>query len=317
MTKEIRVIIIGFGIQGKKRNLIAGNDVVCIIDPIVENMNIKDVRDVPLDSFDAALICTNNKEKIGIIRYLLSNNKNILVEKPFISNTTNDLVELSHEIDKKKLCCYTAYNHRFEPHFINMKNIVQSEKLGKLYHLRLFYGNGTANLVKNSPWRDKNTGVLCDLGSHLFDTLAFWINDIKNYQFVVTRAEKKENSTFDHVVINNVAKKNQISIELEMSLISWKNTFTCDFFGEKGSAHINSLCKWGPSEFIHRSRIYPSGKPNEKKITLEQNDPTWSQEYKHFLDICKTNQTYNIEKDIWINETLLKLSDQVNIREIV
>lgn len=317
MAKKIKVVIIGFGIQGKKRNLVAGSDVVSIIDPLVENINLKDIKDAPLGSFDAALICTGDKEKIGIINYLLRNNKKILVEKPLVSNSTNDLIKLSREIDKKKLCCYTAYNHRFEPHFINMKNIIQSKQLGKLYHLRLFYGNGTAKLVRNSPWRDKNTGVLCDLGSHLFDTLAFWIDDIKNYEFVITRAEKKENSTFDHIVINNVVKENQISIELEMSLLSWKNTFTCDFFGEKGSAHINSLCKWGPSEFIHRSRVFPSGKPNENKITLEQNDPTWIEEYKHFLDICKTNQTQNIEKDIWINETLLNLSHQVNIREII
>ena len=317
MAKKIRVVIIGFGIQGKKRNFIAGNDVVSIIDPMVENINIKDVRDLPLNSFDAALICTGDKEKIEIIRYLLKNNKNVLVEKPLISNSIIDLIELSHEIDKKKLCCYTAYNHRFEPHFINMKDIIESKKLGKPYHLSLFYGNGTANLVRNSPWRDKNTGVLCDLGSHLFDTLAFWIEDIENYKFVVTRAEKKENLTFDHVVINNIVKKNQISIELEMSLISWKNTFTCDFFGEKGSAHINSLCKWGPSDFIHRSRVFPSGKPDEKKITIQQNDPTWKMEYKYFLDICKKNQMHNIRKDIWINEILLDLSEQVNIREII
>ena len=34
----------------------------------------------------------------------------------------------------------------------------------------MFYGNGTARLVRDSAWRDQGAGVLPDLGSHLLDT---------------------------------------------------------------------------------------------------------------------------------------------------
>ena len=33
--------------------------------------------------------------------------------------------------------------------------------------------------------------------------------------------------------------------------MSWRNHFTCDVLAEKGSAHIESLCKWGPTTFTH------------------------------------------------------------------
>ena len=102
-----------------------------------------------------------------------------------------------------------------------------------------------------------------------------------------------------------------------MSLISWKNTFTCDVIGEKGSAHINSLCKWGPSEFIYRTRTLPSGTPKENRKVLIQKDPTWNLEYKYFLNACGFNDTETLEKDIWINETLLNLSKKANVKYIV
>ena len=38
-----------------------------------------------------------------------------------------------------------------------------------------------------------------------------------------------------------------------MTLLSWRNHFTCDIFAENGSAHIESLCKWGPSTFTLRT----------------------------------------------------------------
>jgi len=318
MNKEkLRVIIVGFGVQGKKRKIFATDDLVSIIDPIAPEANINNIKKISLDSFDAALVCTGDKDKIDIIKYLVENNKHVLVEKPLLSNSTNDLTDLLNLAIKKKVTCYTAYNHRFEPHFINMKQLIESKELGKIYHIRMFYGNGTANLVKNSPWRDQNSGVLTDLGSHLLDTLHFWINDITTYDFNLTKAHKKENLSFDHIIINNRAEENKISIELEMSLLSWKNTFTCDIFAEKGSAHINSLCKWGPSNFIHRSRIFPSGIPEEIKKTLVQKDPTWDLEYKYFINSCGNNEIETLTKDIWINKVLLSLSEKANVKNII
>ena len=73
---------------------------------------------------------------------------------------------------------YTAYNHRFEPHFVRMRDLVKSGALGTIYRCRMFYGNGTARLVRNSDWRDQGAGVLADLGSHVLDTARFWFGDI-------------------------------------------------------------------------------------------------------------------------------------------
>ena len=279
--------------------------------------NFKDIKELSLNKYYAALVCTGDSEKIKIIEYLIKNKKHVLVEKPLISNSTKDIEKIISLTNENKVACYTAYNHRFEPHFINMKKLIKSKKLGKIYNIRMFYGNGTAKLVKQSPWRDNYTGVLADLGSHLLDTLDFWIDDIKNHEFKVTKYLKKENKSFDHVIINNFNEENNVSIQLEMSLLCWKNTFTCDVFGEKGSAHINSLCKWGPSEFIHRQRIIPSGIPNEIKKIIINKDPTWNLEYRHFLNSCIQKKSHTLKKDIWINNLLLDLSKQTKVDFII
>ena len=84
-----------------------------------------------------------------------------------------------------------------------------------------------------------------------------------------------------------------------MTLLSWRNHFTCDVFAENGSAHISSLCKWGPSEFTHRARILPSGRPPEQSVTLVQDDPTWALEYEHFKDVVpKTPADRPVERHL-------------------
>jgi scyllo-inositol 2-dehydrogenase (NADP+) len=92
-----------------------------------------------------------------------------------------------------------------------------------------------------------------------------------------------------------------------MTMLSWRNNFTCDVLAENGSAQIESLCKWGPSSFRYRRRILPSGRPPEESVTLVQDDPTWAAEYAHFKTLCAARKGGNLSNDLWINATLQKL----------
>lgn len=302
----MRVIIVGLGIQGKKRQSIAGNDVVATIDPLVPNADFQALDNVPLNLYDGALLCVPDGPKIQMITYLLSHGKHVLVEKPLISECHDDLDCLAELVKDSGVICYTAYNHRFEPHFIRLKETVESGILGEIYRARFFYGNGTVRDVRNSLWRDKGAGVLPDLGSHLLDTLLFvfggWPDDLR-----IWSACCFENKAFDHIICGGV---HPIHIELEMTLLSWRNHFVAEVYGENGSAHINSLCKWGPSTFTIRKRVLPSGRPSEESKTLVRDDPTWQLEYEHFRNLCATRKGSNIENDLLINRALNKLASE-------
>jgi predicted dehydrogenase len=271
----MRVVVAGLGVQGHKRRRVAGADFVAAVDPVNSQAEYRAIEDVPLLSYDAVLACIPDEPKINVLAYLLGNGKHVLVEKPLWAGDEDSIARLEAVARSKGVVCYVAYNHRFEPHFVRMREAVSSGKLGALYHCRMFYGNGTARLVRESQWRDQGAGVLPDLGSHLLDTAQFWFGDIaENIRVVSSRCF--ENRAPDHVVLACGSTTPQL--ELEMTLLNWRNHFTCDLFAENGSVHIRSLCKWGPSSFTLRRRVLPSGRPPEDTITLVQDDPTWELE---------------------------------------
>ena len=302
----MRVAVVGLGVQGRKRLEVAGAEAVATVDPIHPQANYKRLEDVPGDSYDAALVCTPDAVKIELLTHLVSHRKHLLVEKPLFAEQGGTLATLKALAEKNRVTCYTAYNHRFEPHFVRMKALLDSGRLGKVYCVRMFYGNGTARLVRESAWRDQGAGVLPDLGSHLLDTALYWFGR-PSTGFRIHSASRFENRAFDHVAFG--AEGDPV-LQFEVTLLSWRNHHYTDIYAEKGSAHISSLCKWGPSTFIVRGRKLPSGRPDEEIETLEQADPTWSLEYAHFKRLCETGGN-NIANDIWINETLRELKQQL------
>ena len=109
--------------------------------------------------------------------------KHVLVEKPLVAEDDWVLEELSEVARSTGAVCVTAYNHRFEPHYMRMRDLIHSGDLGRIFSIRMFYGNGTARLVRDSAWRDQGAGVLPDLGSHLLDTLKFWLPEAGTWEF--------------------------------------------------------------------------------------------------------------------------------------
>ena len=96
-----------------------------------------------------------------------------------------------------------------------------------------------------------------------------------------------------------------------MSLCMWKNTFKCDLLASKGSAHLDSLCKWSKSRFIHRKRKFPSGRPDEKMISFKKGDPTWQSENLFFKNLIKKKLRTNLKKDMIINKKFIELNKSI------
>ena len=300
----MRVVIAGMGVQGQKRKRILGKEFKYSVDKF-KRADYRFIDQVPLEEYDVVIVCVPDDAKLKIIKFCLENKKHILIEKPFLIPNLKTAQYMEKKIKEKKIICYTAYNHRFEPHFKKMKELIDSKVLGKIYSCRMFYGNGTAKLVKRSNWRDKNFGIITDLGSHLIDTCLFWFGKkVKDFKLVSSR--RFENKSPDHAIL--VSDSSLPKIELEMTYFMWKNYFSCDILAEKGSAHINSLCKWGPTVFTYRKRVYPSGKPKEKRQILIKSDPTWCAELKHFSKLISSKKITNFSKDIWIQNQLRKVN---------
>lgn len=300
----MKVVVIGLGVQGKKRLVTAGSDVVATVDPHSSDSVYGNLEAVPLEIYDAAIVATPDSTKDGLVSYLIRHGKHALVEKPLILGSRMEFKQIEDLANSKKVFLYTAYNHRFEPHFKNVKTLLDQEQIGTVYSCRIFYGNGTAQLVKSSPWRDSESGVLFDLGSHILDTTDYWFgSSILKVPF--TKLSRFENKSPDYAHV--IFEMNDVQFNIEMSLCSWKNTFECDIVGSLGSLHIRGLCKWGESSLTHMIRKFPSGVPDEKTTTVPKGDPTWKLEYDYFLEKINAGSSTNLEKDAWLSSSLMDL----------
>jgi predicted dehydrogenase len=249
-------------------------------------------------------LCIPDELKFDYVKKLVTNGKHVLIEKPF-NLPSLQLKEIADLAKKTKATVYVAYNHRFEPHWMTAKDLIENERIGKIYKLNLFYGNGTAELVKSSLWRDKDLGVIPDLASHLFDLVDFWFG-LNQYDIQVLSVNKFENNAYDNAVIKLVGSPEVI---LEISLLSWRNNFKAELVGSEGSINLDSLCKWGPSQLTIRNRKRPSGKPDEEISTLVCSDPTWEAEYRHFVNLIDNRNLGNLESNLKISQLFDKLRE--------
>jgi scyllo-inositol 2-dehydrogenase (NADP+) len=282
--------VIGMGVQGKKRRRIIGDQSCITVDPIAPDVDYRNIQDVPTGTYQTVFLCTPDSVKFEIVEYLLAIGKHVLIEKPFTVEA-GQYEKLTEIQAKSKSTLYVAYNHRFEPHIAKLNSILKSGQLGEIYTVSLSYGNGTAELVRQSEWRDTGIGVLSDLGSHLLDMIDFWWG-LKGREIDFLDARTVENRSFDHA---NFRVSGSPIVYAETSLLSWRNDFHCDIRGSAGSARISSLCKWGPSSLTVRGRVHPSGRPDECTTTLIEADPTWSTEHDHFLRLIEIGDLGNLE----------------------
>jgi len=296
---DLRFAVVGVGVQGTKRRAVIADASCVTADSARDDADYHDIRSVPLEDFDVAFLCTPDSFKFDIVSYLVAHGKHVLVEKP-LSLTPDQYDEIERIQVVTGSTIYVAYNHRFEPHVATAKSVLDSGEIGEIYTVSLSYGNGTAELVRQSEWRDSGLGVIPDLGSHLLDMVDFWWGlEGRSVDFVEARS--LENRSCDHAVFRITGDP---VVWAETTMLSWRNDFRCDIRASEGSLHISSLCKWGPSSLTVRGRVHPSGRPEERMTTLVKADPTWAAEHEHFLGLITAGEPGNLKSSREISRIL-------------
>ncbi len=293
----MKVAIVGFGIQGRKRlRFLKKKELSCIVDPKYNKADYKFIKNVPITSYDTAFICSPDKEKKNIVKYLISQNKNIILEKPFYLDDLKEFSKYENEIQKRKILFYTAYNHRFEKGILKLKKLLNKNILGKIYSCTFSYGNGTVKDVNKSIWRRNTNGVIDDLYPHIFDTI-FYIFKIRPTIFkpLFSQKLKKEGNCYD--LANSFFKYKKINFFISASYLSWKNNMIINITGSKGSLIMNSLKKWGNCNIILNQRVLPSGIPKKKVFYFKGKDYTWRDEINFIRKSFNKNNLSYLSKD--------------------
>lgn len=138
----------------------------------------KSYKDLCNDSdVDLVVVASPNSLHVEHTIYALKQNKHVICEKP-LALTISECQKIVDESSKFEKT-FSAVNHqlRFNPYIQKIKEIVQSNELGKPYNARLLH-QGMAFADPAFPWSwsfdtKSGGGVRWAMGSHLIDLLLF------------------------------------------------------------------------------------------------------------------------------------------------
>jgi scyllo-inositol 2-dehydrogenase (NADP+) len=293
----MRYLLVGYGNIGSKRKAVLGERCRATVDPFNLAADHRTVAEVDLASYDAVVAAVPNDAKVELLQYFLDRGKHVLVEKPLIldAETASDLAQRAR---RTGAVWYTSYNFRFEPNVIALKKHVDAGRLGQIYRVRMFYGNGTAgNLV--GTWRDSRYGVLEDMATHMIDLAGFVFGRFGS-DFQVWERRGYELKGPDHCILATPDRE----LVIECSFLSWKNRWRIEVVGERGLLEMDGLTKWGASDLVLWQRRFPSGAPEAQRQRVEGPDPTWVADLAHFEAQVRAGVT-SYDNDVWLSRTVM------------
>lgn len=292
----MRYLVVGLGNIGGKRRAVLGDRCIATVDPFNPIADFRQPEQCAIDRYDAAILAVPNNVKIRLMEYFLPRGKHVLVEKPLIlDEATAD--HLSGLARASRTIWYTSYNFRFEPNVLALKRYLEAGAIGRVYRVRMFYGNGTAGNVVGT-WRDNPLGILEDMASHLIDLTGF-VFGRGGTGFRVWERRGYELKGPDHCLLATADR----TLTIECSFLSWKNRWRIEALGEDGALEMNGLTKWGSSELVIVRRRRPSGVPDEHREVAHGPDPTWAADIRHFEEMAETGAT-SCENDRWLSRTI-------------
>jgi scyllo-inositol 2-dehydrogenase (NADP+) len=292
----MRYVVVGLGNIGGKRRTVLGDRCVATVDPFNAAADYRRPQDCPPDRYDASVLAVPNDVKLPLLEYFLTRGKHALVEKPLILDT-GSADALDRHARAGDAIWYTSYNFRFEPHVIALKRHLEEGAVGRVYRVRMFYGNGTAGSIAGT-WRDSRLGILEDMASHLLDLAGFVFGRFGD-EFRVWERRGHELKGPDHCILATVDR----AVVIECSFLAWKNRWRIEVIGDRGALEMDGLTKWGGSELVVRRRQLPSGVPEETRDVIPGPDRTWAGDLRYFEELVTARKTSR-DNDLWLSRTI-------------
>ncbi len=296
--KKISIGIIGFGNIGKKRLFslnklqnLAQVKVICEKKKIKKKFKkikiINDIKKLKDYNLDLLILCTPTDISKKIYNQFVGK-YHLLIEKPITLNS-NELLKNIKKCTKERKIIKAGYNLKYDTGLQYLKKILNSNFINKIYYCKISYANGTARSNTN------NVGSIFDMASHSINLLMWLFNS--NFLKVVNTCNQRNEFSKTHVD-NGFAmlKIRNILINLHHGFCNWKNIFSLEVYGKKGSIKVKSLPKWGIQTVIYEKRVLPSGNP-KVKIKKFKNDLSFKNELYFLLKTIR-NMKNIIYKDI-------------------
>ncbi|MCX6044224.1 MAG: Gfo/Idh/MocA family oxidoreductase [Chloroflexi bacterium] len=181
--------------------------------------------------------------------------KHILCEKP-LGRTAAESKKMRDEVMSTGVKNMVAFNYRFVPAIRQIRLLIESGALGKIYHFRAVYLQEWIMPHYNTPmiWRLQKalagSGALGDLGAHIIDLARYLVGEVASVS-AMTKTFIKERPTGDGAGMGTVDVDDAFASVLEFEngalgtveasrfAAGRKNGQTLEINGEKGSIRFN------------------------------------------------------------------------------
>lgn len=199
---------------------------------------------------DVVDVTTSNDYHVEIAAAALDAGFPVSVEKP-IGIRFEESLKLLKKSKETGLPVFVCFSWRYRDFVRYMKALIEQGELGKLHHIYV-------ECIKDSglwegrrlEWRfDKEkagSGVLCDLGSHMFDAIRFFGEEVEGVfcdsGIIVKERQKLDSDEIAEVttddwdnIVCRLKSGIGATVKLSRTLTTQKDSITFDVIGSKGS----------------------------------------------------------------------------------
>lgn len=210
------MIIVGKTERGLQCLKILGADSVALV---------TNLQGIPIQSYDAVVICTSNESKFQCARYALVNNKHVFMTAPLWVNNADQIDELEQLAFKNQVMLHISNPLRFNTQFSAAQQFIASKQLGTIQFCRVAY---------SSTIDKKRDGAMLDLMPYLLDLMQFWFDlDHTQYNFntIFKDAEGK------HAIIADFYA--DMRIELAANFLHKRTELTVEIYAEHDTINFS------------------------------------------------------------------------------
>jgi predicted dehydrogenase len=241
---------------------------------------------------DVVVVSTPNSLLVDVVTAALEAGKHVLMEKP-MGRSLQEAERIRDAAARSGRVLHVGFNHRFHPGIRRAAEHVRSGALGALITVRARYGHGGRPGLERE-WRSDpeqaGGGELMDQGVHLMDLLN-WVAGMPQTAFGVLQTAVWPIDPLEDNAYALLHYENGAVAQLHVSMTQWKNLFSLEVHGERGSVVVEGLGgSYGPERFVRVERSFEGGAPVLHEEVFEGEDLSWAREWSAFVRRIDTGE---------------------------
>ncbi len=294
----MKIALLGYGRAGKIHfeNLLNSNVELRYVLDIKNNKEIekyytKDINVILNDNeIKAVLICTPTNKHYSYIKLCLKNNKHVFCEKP-ISHNQDEIKECFELAEKNGKILFCAFNRRFDPNLINIKNKLDNFEIGNIQHI--------LSISRDFPYPTKeyleiSSGIFHDCVVHDIDFINWFLKDKPISLYCTGNKTQPIDRSADN--LDNVI----VILEYSSGIIA---TINCSRIAQSYDQRVEIQGDQGMLFSKNFSKDHPISFP-------ERYAESYIKELDYFIEIIKSNEKSCITLQDCLNNFIIAESCQ-------